>query len=944
MGHHRCDSSISSHHRKKRCHCKKENSCGGCNSTPINQHMIDKSQGVLLLNKSGGYTLSQDVKGTILIQANNIFLDLCHHTIDANGANNAILVQAPVTTQVSQNVKTIHNQPVQERDVTSPLDGADEDLVPPADQKKPMRWSDAFKMDDEVLIPQIKKRELSYPTTIRNVHVFNGTIINSTIAGISFGGVETFSVKDVAFYNNVLDGIHVESCSGMELQNLSFSKGDSVLSVEGLTQAIIKNIKVVEYVARTDSLFNFLDTHNLQAENLNCSGNSKIAPASQVRYTHTAMILLDSSDNFSFDGLNLSQCNLDYMAIPVSGFLNSGILMNNCYNGSFNNYKFNFCQTIGNPRSFFNVPIFIFWPVKANGDYCYNMKLTNCQVNDNKFLAPESAFSGTVGFAISSKKGLDWTFENCEVNRNLMNLGSGWLIGDVNLDAGNVIIRNCKYNDNLYEEMIGMRGISFEAYGAGSKVMICENFQFNRNTVKAVHFSGAGAFYPDTNCILVFDLNNAVSIKNLECNYNYISEVAQFTGVALQSNVGYIDGLKFNNNTIGKFNENFDYATISATGASGYQDSASNQKFTNIQMTQNIVLTAPSSNYSTTASLFGVYAWSYSGNQNANIDIDTVQFADNHILLGTGSFDVTAIAAVELEVMRNVKISRVFSSRNSGANFNPYTGYGNFGILAAYGCENIIIEDNNILDTGAISTEFGNWITSDDPNLPPIPFKYTNLSQPLTSPITAPAALAVPLNACTPLTNNLTGKIGVFQWSVPSCAGSGTRVGRVAAAGSIATILIDTVGQGYNGINSQVNVVVNASDGNLLLNAIAANPNIQLTLASPSGDDVGAVGIYVSGVNCKVLRNEVLTSTGAGILLDNTCSKCIVQDNHAMGNGGSGFVDQSNKKNTFLGNKASENASPQYSGVAAGNIVTYDNITGVYGSPNVYATSNIDIL
>jgi hypothetical protein len=74
--------------------CKTNRDCqkGGCTAKAINQCSLTRANGTYVITKPGNYTLSEDVRGTISIQTSNVCLDLCCHTIDANGAANAIVV------------------------------------------------------------------------------------------------------------------------------------------------------------------------------------------------------------------------------------------------------------------------------------------------------------------------------------------------------------------------------------------------------------------------------------------------------------------------------------------------------------------------------------------------------------------------------------------------------------------------------------------------------------------------------------------------------------------------------------------------------------------------------------------------------------------------------------------------------------------------------------
>lgn len=64
------------------------------NCMPVTQHDIDLGSGTFIINESGDWCLESDVQGTIVIDADCVCFDLNCHTIDANGAANAIAAGA----------------------------------------------------------------------------------------------------------------------------------------------------------------------------------------------------------------------------------------------------------------------------------------------------------------------------------------------------------------------------------------------------------------------------------------------------------------------------------------------------------------------------------------------------------------------------------------------------------------------------------------------------------------------------------------------------------------------------------------------------------------------------------------------------------------------------------------------------------------------------------
>lgn len=58
---------------------------------PITQKKIDEAGGTLVLNCSGDYCLTENVTGALLVHADSVCIDLCCHTLNADGRANAIV-------------------------------------------------------------------------------------------------------------------------------------------------------------------------------------------------------------------------------------------------------------------------------------------------------------------------------------------------------------------------------------------------------------------------------------------------------------------------------------------------------------------------------------------------------------------------------------------------------------------------------------------------------------------------------------------------------------------------------------------------------------------------------------------------------------------------------------------------------------------------------------
>jgi cytoskeletal protein CcmA (bactofilin family) len=106
--------------------------------------------------------------------------------------------------------------------------------------------------------------------------------------------------------------------------------------------------------------------------------------------------------------------------------------------------------------------------------------------------------------------------------------------------------------------------------------------------------------------------------------------------------------------------------------------------------------------------------------------------------------------------------------------------------------------------------------------------------QPMPS-ITFPGELTVPGGACDPVTNDLTGKIGIIDWNECNTQGSGVRVLNTEAAGCEGSLIIsqDEVTNNYAGSDMQTKVcmIVSNSDGQLIKAYLDTNPDADVTMA-----------------------------------------------------------------------------------------------------------------
>lgn len=133
-------------------------------------------------------------------------------------------------------------------------------------------------------------------------------------------------------------------------------------------------------------------------------------------------------------------------------------------------------------------------------------------------------------------------------------------------------------------------------------------------------------------------------------------------------------------------------------------------------------------------------------------------------------------------------------------------------------------------------------VTTDQPGLGPFIAIPTSSSVliPTTFPIVALGEDANPLDACTPLKNDLTGKIGV---NLRTACNSLVYPNIMAAAGAIAFLTVfDPGARVFSATGAKIWGATLGPDGNALISALASNPNITITISAPefSVNDINA--------------------------------------------------------------------------------------------------------
>ncbi len=152
-------------------------------------------------------------------------------------------------------------------------------------------------------------------------------------------------------------------------------------------------------------------------------------------------------------------------------------------------------------------------------------------------------------------------------------------------------------------------------------------------------------------------------------------------------------------------------------------------------------------------------------------------------------------------------------------------------------------------------------ISPDPDGINPIQAFYTTNGPRLTAPISAPAEVTNPPGACSTVTNDLTGEIGIVL-SDGAC-NSSVLVLNAEAAGDVATLIINIQGAdptNYGGSPNQTNVavVINSADGDALLQSLAANPGSIITIDTvPTSSNTYAFNNITQGNSIEVSAGQI---------------------------------------------------------------------------------------
>lgn len=325
--HHRCESS-----------CKKE-AKKACTAKSIRQCHLKKNEGTYVITKPGNYALSENIQGTIVIAASPVCLDLCCHTINAEGRPSAITVQGTIApdqivpdsvlgkafvvpnpqkvdikNKETKSVKRpLVSKVVAEKEDSTNIFSFQKDLVEYKIQDEP--HLDAFSKQEgknfkteAYKVHKIVKANVSN-STICQVKIFNGCITGASNAAVLINQSYDVSLYDLTFNANTATAVSVQNTNVVKLRNIDFFGpiGGTALTVINSDNIFVNDVNVTAFQNDQTPLLQFLSCNNTKLNTVNVTNNTKTLSADvENGNPAAAFVYFSSSQNIKVKGLKLN--------------------------------------------------------------------------------------------------------------------------------------------------------------------------------------------------------------------------------------------------------------------------------------------------------------------------------------------------------------------------------------------------------------------------------------------------------------------------------------------------------------------------------------------------------------------------------------------------------------------------------------------------------------
>jgi len=389
------------HCKSSKCHSDKKHE-GGCSSKGIDQCNFNKCEGTYTIYKPGNYHLKKDVKGTISIQCSNVCLDLCCHKVDANGANNSIVIGPTPVGQDSTQKSYLKKVNSTEANI-SKLD-----------------FSVARAGEFEV-VRSAQRQALEKTVSFGDVHdvkVFNGYVVGSTQDGIKVNNSFNVEFSDISFRKNSLNDVHVVSSNVLTLKNLTFcgkEGGQRALYLVSTDNINIDQLVATEYLSFDTCVIQVEDCQIVSFSNGDISLNTK-RQASSVGELDVESAFVGFSDCHSVD-LNRVNVDNNLFSIPEPS----------------------------DPEDYKTNEALLF-------RFSSSCSLNRCGTNDNSNPLGNEINVLTEDFPLCF-----WFCESCTVQNHKSNnysVGKIYIFSAIaSLDSNDMLVENCQANGNVLDEL-----------------------------------------------------------------------------------------------------------------------------------------------------------------------------------------------------------------------------------------------------------------------------------------------------------------------------------------------------------------------------------------------------------------------------------------------------------------------------------------------------------
>jgi len=511
---HRCKSD--------KCHSDKKKE-EGCTSKAIKQCHFDKHEGIYVIDKPGNYHLTKDVKGTLSIQCDNVCLDLCCHTLDANGGANAIVI----------------GQPLQQAVQISSLKSLNADL---SAKLKDAHKNGIGKKSDLPLKKSVASTKASSINDFHHIRIFNGSVSGAEVSAIFANNVFDLELFDLTMLNNTLNSVHVNACNSVQVKNVDFSgrhKGERALLFDDSYNLQISECNATEYVSTVGAVIEINSCNTVYVKDVNVTDCVKQSTADFFIFTAETSFIFVGGRGF-----------------PV-------------FEEILGSSDVHFERVRANNNVFEDLALADFWRTFSAILFTYSnsCSLTNCETSNNVDITGNSVNIDSEDFFLCL-----FLCESSKINGHQSNNNSCpesivYFFPVAILDSVGIELDNVQTNNNYAEELASiffntfLIGIltSLYFFGDSSVDVIVKNSQANGNIVNK---SGAGRTTAAGNGGFIFAIAAGFfgasehSVQNCQANNNSILDSEPFTGVVgiiNESGYGNISDSEASGNRGGEF-------------------------------------------------------------------------------------------------------------------------------------------------------------------------------------------------------------------------------------------------------------------------------------------------------------------------------------------------------------------------------------------------------